>query len=604
MDCDELKLKRVCISNFKSVKRLELDHLGNLALFMGRNNAGKSNILDCFKFVADAAVSFERAFSVRGGKFSEIAFRKQASAKIEFTFDFVPQQEKRAQWIRTLFASNKQITPDAALATAFLTTMTLKIAISEGQFSEELLVPNLRAESRPVTVFSVMGTTQEVFATSGGLETLCARCATDLPSDSPATDLPPQTSAPFRLRLAHPDGANKFPVSTELAALVAQQFTELEWIDPLRRMPAAAAIEGKTVIAPDASNLPDVLHGLYNNKPRLFRQIESEIARLVPQLGRLYTPTTQNAAALGLIDSQDEDLVYSMDQMSFGTRSLAAIVAKVVLAKPGSWVCIEEPETYLHPQAQLGLFQFIRNQSAHKRIFLATHSTFIAASCPIDSLWIVRRDERGSTAASPVTEENALDAIEQLGVKPSFSFEADAIVFVEGADIIPVFDAWAAKFGFKIRVQFIDMEEGATLHFHANARVALGKYVQTLVFAVFNSGPQSARERVAGRMQLTAMQTAALNLSETEGFLLDAKAIAKVFSGLSMSEKELEEQLQQARAQTSSKKALRDFLAQERLGEYTGTLGARIATAMEAIPEPVRQLFERIDAESKPFLRI
>src|SRR5208283_3300774 len=173
------------------------------------------------------------------------------------------------------------------------------------------------------------------------------------------------------------------------------------------------------------------LHWLYNNKPRQFRKIEAEVSKLVPNLGRLYTPTIQNEATLGLIDDADEDLVYSINQMSFGTRSLVAIVAKVILAKPGAWVCIEEPETYLHPKAQLGLFHFLQEESRGKRIYVATHSTAIAASCPLSSLFIVERDAEQATVAMTVTPKDAPEVIEQLGVKPSFSFEADAIVFVE-----------------------------------------------------------------------------------------------------------------------------------------------------------------------------
>lgn len=605
VDVNELRLKRVLISNFKSLKRVELDHLNNLALFMGRNNAGKSNILDSFKFIADAAVSFDHALASRGGKLAEIIFRKNERGRMEFAFDFVLPDEKRAALIRALFAPNQQTPPETALASAFLSSLTLKIAVSDGQFSEELLVSNLRAESRPVPVFAVKGSAQGTLGTCGRLESLCANCAAELPFDSVALDLPPSPAEPMRLRLAHPEGAEKYPVSNELAALVAQQFTELQWVDPLRRLPASSPIEGRVEILPDASNLPDVLHWLYNNKPKQFRQIESEVSRLVPQLGRLYTPTRRNSATLGLIDSQDEDLVYSMDQMSFGTRSLVAIVAKVVLTKPGAWVCVEEPETYLHPQAQLGLFDFIRRQSEQKRIYVATHSTFIAASCPIDSLFVVHRDEKNCTAASAVNENCVLGVIEQLGVKPSFSFEADAIVFVESAEAVPILDAWAKKFGFKINVQFIDMEGGATLHYYANARVALGKYVHTLVFAIFGNRPDGgARRRVAGRLQLTESQTAALDHPEIEGCLLDAKAIAKAFPSLTATGAELEEALGRARAQPSPKTALRDLLAQEHLGDYTGALGARIAEALETIPAPIARLFQSIDADSKPYWKI
>ena len=169
----------------------------------------------------------------------------------------------------------------------------------------------------------------------------------------------------------------------------------------MRKLPTSSPILGQHTLAPDISNLPDVLHWLYNNKPRQFRKIETGVSKLVPHLGKLYTPTLENQATLGMMDTSDEDLVYSMDQMSFGTRSLIAIVAKVVLAKPGAWPCIEEPETYLHPAAQMELFHFLRDEGKSKRLFVATHSTAIAASCPISSLFIVQRDAEHCTTAAP-----------------------------------------------------------------------------------------------------------------------------------------------------------------------------------------------------------
>ena len=42
---NHLALKRLVVAGFKSIKRIELWNLNNLALFMGRNNAGKSNLL-------------------------------------------------------------------------------------------------------------------------------------------------------------------------------------------------------------------------------------------------------------------------------------------------------------------------------------------------------------------------------------------------------------------------------------------------------------------------------------------------------------------------------------------------------------------------------
>ena len=75
MELVDLSLKRVVACNYKSIKRVELDHLNNLALLMGRNNAGKSNILDAFKFLSEAAVSFEHALASRGHDIVQVIHR-------------------------------------------------------------------------------------------------------------------------------------------------------------------------------------------------------------------------------------------------------------------------------------------------------------------------------------------------------------------------------------------------------------------------------------------------------------------------------------------------------------------------------------------------
>jgi predicted ATPase len=606
MELVDLSLKRVVVGNYKSIKRVELNQLNNLALLMGRNNAGKSNFLDAFKFLSEAAASFDHAVASRGRDLVEVIHRKRGGETIEFLFEFIPASKKRIDFIHRLYAGNPQLTATEAGNSGFLSALTLKVALSKEGFNEELSTPNV-AGSRPFVIFSVHGAPESLEAACGQMEALCGRCGGELPSEPLKLESKPEALAPYRLRLGRPEGSGAFPVSHELAEAVYQQFANLEWADPLRKMLTSSPILGEQTLTADVSNLPDVLHWLYNNKPRQFRKIEAEVAKLVPNLGKLYTPTIQNEATLGLIDDADEDLVYSINQMSFGTRSLVAIVAKVILAKPGAWVCIEEPETYLHPQAQLGLFHFLRAESGSKRLFVATHSTAIAASCPLSSLFIVQRDAEESTVAMTVTPKDAADVIEQLGVKPSFSFEADAIVFVEQADHVPIFEAWARKFDFHIKVQFLDAEGACTLHYFANTRIALSNFVHTLVFAVFGNGsPMASRTRkaVVEQLQLPPEQVITVDFPELEGYLLDPKAIVRAFPAIHSSLPELEARLDPARTLPDQKMALSELLSQFRVGEYDSRLGALIAEAMEQIPACVRQLFEQIDASSKPYWKI
>lgn len=609
MDLSQLRLKRVVIANFKSVKQLELNNLPSMVLFMGRNNAGKSNILDSFKFISDASFGLEKALASRGGKLSEVILFKNEEKEIEFVFEFVLSYSKRAEMLARLFMENKSVSPEQAAASNLLSSLTLRVVISKEGVSEELLASNWLPESRPTLIFSLKSRRGKNEAFSGGLESLCQEAHSDLPVELRALNASAMADGPLRLRLGRPDCQGDFPISYELAESVYQQFATLESVDPLRRLPSSSPIQGQLMLSPDASNLPDVLHWLYNNKPKLFRKIESDVGKLVPQLGKLYTPTVQNTATLGLIDSQDEDLVFSMDQMSFGTKSLVAIITKVAIAKPGTWLCIEEPETYLHPKAQTGLFQFLRRESVNKRICVATHSTSIAASCPVESLFFIQRDAAHCTTALPVTKANANEVIEQLGVKPSFSFEADVIVFVEDEDAIPIYEFWAKKFGFRIKIQFLDMEGACTLGFFANALVAASKFVHTLVFAVFGKrggpdGKNNAQQRILEHLDLPENQVLRLESDGVEAFLLDPKAVAKAFPALPLSEAELGAHLDPALAPLDSKKALEELLTEFRAGHYDGKAGARIAEEVGEIPEAIRAFFERIESQTKPFWKI
>jgi hypothetical protein len=89
-----------------------------------------------------------------------------------------------------------------------------------------------------------------------------------------------------------------------------------------------------------------------------------------------------------------------------------------------------------------------------------------------------------------------------------------------------------------------------------------------------------------------------------EGFLLDAKAIARVFPAITLPLNELEARLDPAGTLPDQRKALNELFLQFRLGEYDSRFGARIAEAMEEIPACVRQLFEQIDTSSKPYWKI
>src|ERR1700733_2306744 len=135
MELFHLKLNRFAVANYRSIKQIGLDRLGEMVCLAGRNNAGKSNLLDAFQFLADAAISFEHALASRGRDFVQVVHRKKAQLKMEFTFEFMLAAEKRGELIQQLFAENTAISLPDVLASDFLSTLTLKVVIARDHFT-------------------------------------------------------------------------------------------------------------------------------------------------------------------------------------------------------------------------------------------------------------------------------------------------------------------------------------------------------------------------------------------------------------------------------------------------------------------------------------
>jgi len=601
MDLFHLKLNRFEVANYRSIKHLGLDHLGPLVCVAGRNNAGKSNLLDAFQFLADAAVSFDHALASRGRDFLQLVHRKKPQHKMEFTFVFALAAEKRAELVQQLFAENPAASVPDILASEFLTTLTLKVVIARDHFSEELSTGNLRSHL-PWPIFSIKGSPKKTEVICGQLEPLCQACQDELGFASAAADLPPEPTQPYRLRLGRPESAAAFPISYELADGVRRQFESLGGSLPLTALPSADSRQ--PALSADATNLPDVLHWIYNNKPSQFRRIETQIQKLVPRLGKLHTPTLHKTTTLAVIDPRDEDLVFSFPEVSAGVKAVVTLVSKVMLAAPGAWVCLDKPETSLHPQAQAQLIKFLRAESAAKRIFCATHSSALAAACPMASLFLLKRHPDHGTVVQPVTPLHAAAVIEELSIATTFSLERHAVVFVEQADYVPVYEAWAKNFVPHLGIQFLAWDGGDTLHYHANARVALSRWVRTNVLAVFGNGSTEARQLLSQHLRLEDDQIIIMDFPELEGCLLDPKAIRKAFSAVTLSEAELQARFDPALVLLNQKKALGELLAEFKIGDYDGHLGGRIAEAMESLPVDVAQLFKKIEARAKPFWEI
>jgi CRISPR-associated exonuclease Cas4 len=125
-----------------------------------------------------------------------------------------------------------------------------------------------------------------------------------------------------------------------------------------------------------------------------------------------------------------------------------ANVENVLPDFPPIILAFEEPELYLHPQAQLAFYDDIKKLSSHDQIFVCTHSTHLVDVEDFEGIKILRRESlHAPTNICECTEDlfGDLTLKKRLALAKLFDaninkmFFADKIIIVEGdEDVIAI----------------------------------------------------------------------------------------------------------------------------------------------------------------------
>jgi putative ATP-dependent endonuclease of OLD family len=117
---------------------------------------------------------------------------------------------------------------------------------------------------------------------------------------------------------------------------------------------------------------------------------------------------------------------------SYGTGIHELIIlATALYSQENVLFCIEEPEIHLHPRLQKELLHFLLTETKNRYV-LTTHSPALLA--PSDDVQVTHlRSVAGVTKAWGVeATENALQVLDDLGVRASDILQANFVIWVEG----------------------------------------------------------------------------------------------------------------------------------------------------------------------------
>ena len=301
-----------------------------------------------------------------------------------------------------------------------------------------------------------------------------------------------------------------------------------------------------TVLAPDAENLAEVLNNLREN-PARFSNYQGLVTQVFPDIKGLTVSHAPGSDMLEVrlwlapIETERTDLTISLTECGTGIGQVLAILYVVTSSPSGSVIAIDEPNSFLHPEASRTLIRILKKHSRHQYI-ISTHSPEVISEAASAALIAVLHDGTESEISHCTGEpvEHAMRALRLVGARLSDVFGYDRILWVEGPSDAIVLEKlvrhWSpddqtiAVRPVRSTADFRKNTIDRTVEIYAQLSHAKALVPPALGF-IFDREDRSDRD-VADAERRQDVEIRFLDRTMMENYFLDADVLAAFLSGL------------------------------------------------------------------------
>jgi hypothetical protein len=192
-------------------------------------------------------------------------------------------------------------------------------------------------------------------------------------------------------------------------------------------------------LAPNASNLPGVLHYLLTTNPRRFERFNEYVNKIFPDIKQVTVPPIGPHTARIFIwpvdpKSEREDLAMQLSECGTGIGQILAILYVVLNSNYPGTILIDEPQSFLHPGAIRKLFGILKQDFPQHQYIIATHSPIVVSAANPETFILLSKIEaetRIRIINSSETKQLGL-YLAEVGARLSDVFGAENILWVEG----------------------------------------------------------------------------------------------------------------------------------------------------------------------------
>lgn len=367
-------IKRLKVKNFKSLKDTEIE-FGKFNVLIGRNNTGKSNIIDVLRCLNEG-VTNSNIFKKRGG-YEEVVFGKDKTKDIEINATF--EQE---------FYRDK-----------ILLDYYLKFKSDYYRPIEERLEikNNGKEEIFPKSGLAVIG----LFS--------------DRISCYPLID---EKINREEIRKEIKENAERM-IREECCISIFGSFlhTILYNIRSYRIIPyniktqvQEVFIEKGMQLDEECKNISLFLLKLSQLEKKRFERINEIISGIVEDIER-FVPTIEGKYTYLKMKDKNFDKPFYSESVSEGTISLLSYITIVETANKYCTICFEEPENYIHARLLEFVVELMKKSDA--QIIVTTHSLPFIELCKPEDIIIVEK-EKGETKVRKIENiENVKRVLEE-----------------------------------------------------------------------------------------------------------------------------------------------------------------------------------------------
>lgn len=162
----------------------------------------------------------------------------------------------------------------------------------------------------------------------------------------------------------------------------------------------------ESILQNDGLNLSQVLQNINKDHTLEYEHIEAAIRRVNPTYTSIILDN-QNGRLGILLKEKNLARTVPVENVSDGTLRFLLLAAIFFNPKQGNVVCIDEPETGLHPDMLRAVTEMIRHAcKAGIQVILTTHNPLLLNTFELDDIWIFEKDEANQTIIKSKTEDD------------------------------------------------------------------------------------------------------------------------------------------------------------------------------------------------------